>query len=131
MPKKPEYKAISIKEEFAQSIEDFIREHPSLGYRSIAQFLEDSARHRLEDLRSQVKPFPRLEQVNADDNGVKIFDRELHEVIQVYFKPSGVRCGYHQSNSCEHVEFAFKQPDVRKIVAQKRKEGWKLELPEE
>jgi phage terminase large subunit-like protein len=52
---KPEYKSISIKEEFAQDIENFVKENPRLGYRSIAQFLEDSARRRLEDLRSRQK----------------------------------------------------------------------------
>lgn len=131
MSKEPEYKKISIKEEFAQTIEDFIRAHPELGYRSIAQFLEDSSRRRLEQLKAEIKPLPRMEQVNTDENGVKIFDRQLHEVIQVYFKPNGVRCGYHQSNSCEHVEFAFKQPDVRRIIDKKIKEGWKIEVPEE
>jgi len=131
MPRKLEYRGISIKEEFASSIETFIKEHPELGYRSIAQFLEDSSRRRLEQLRAEIKPLPRLEQINADEDGVKIFDRQLHEVIQVYFKPSGVRCGYHQSNSCEHVVFALKEPDVREIIKKKQREGWKIELPEE
>jgi hypothetical protein len=61
MTKKPEFKSISIKEEFAESIEEFIREHPTLGYRSIAQFLEDSGRRRLEQLKLEVKPLPRFE----------------------------------------------------------------------
>lgn len=130
MPTEPEYKKISVKEEFAQTIEDFIRAHPELGYRSIAQFLEDSSRRRLEQLRAEIKPLPRLEKVNSDENGIKIFDRQLHEVIQVYIKPTGVRCGYHQSNSCEHVHFAFEQSEVRELIAKKSREGWKIELPE-
>ena len=58
MSKKPEFKSVSVKEEFAESIEEFIYQHPSLGYRSIAQFLEDSARRRLEELKAQVKTIP-------------------------------------------------------------------------
>ena len=126
-----EYTGVSIKEEFAQSVEDFIKDHQTLGYRTLTQFIEDATRRRLEELKAEVKALPRLEQVNTDDNGIKIFDRQLHEVIQVYFKPSGVRCGYHQSNSCEHVIFAFKQSEVKKIIDKKIKEGWQIDLPDE
>jgi hypothetical protein len=126
MSKKPEYKAISIKEEFAQSIEDFIGEHPTFGYRSIAQFLEDSARHRLEELKAQVKELPRFEQVNIDENGTKILDRNLHEVVQIYIKPQGINCGFHQINNCEHTDFALTLKNVRETIRKKRKEGWKL-----
>lgn len=53
--KKPDFRSISIKDEFADDIEKFIQRHPQLGYRSIASFLEDSARRRLEELR---RPIP-------------------------------------------------------------------------
>ncbi len=52
MTKKP-YTGISVKREFADAIEDFIQKNPQLGYRSIAGFLEDSARRRLEDLKAK------------------------------------------------------------------------------
>jgi hypothetical protein len=131
MSKKPDFKSVSIKEEFAESIEQFVKEHPELGYRSIAQFLEDASRRRLEELKAQIKTLPRFEQVNSDANGVKILDRELHKVVDVYFKPTGIRCTFHQSDSCEHVDFAVKQPDVKRILMQKRKEGWKIDVPDE
>jgi len=131
LPRKPEYTGVSIKEEFAQSVENFVKEHPEFGYRSIAQFVEDAARRRLEELRAQVKPLPRFEQVNSDENGVKILDRQLHKVVDVYFKPNGIRCTTDQSDKCEHVQFAIEQPEVRAILLQKRKEGWKIDLPEE
>ena len=131
MSKKPEFKSVSIKEEFAESIEAFVKEHPELGYRSIAQFLEDSSRRRLEQLKAEIKQLPRFEQVNIDENGAKILDRELHKVVDVHFKPNGIKCSFHQSNDCEHVQFALKQPEVRKTLAQKRKEGWKIETPDE
>ncbi len=123
MTKKPEYKAISIKEEFALTIEDFIHEHPELGYRSIAQFLEDASRRRLELLKSEHKELPRFEQVNTDENGVKVLDRQLKRVADVQIKPSGAKCILDDSSSCEHVRFALSLPEVQDLI---RKKGWKL-----
>lgn len=125
MPRK-EYTGISLKEEFAASIEKIIEEHPELGYRSIAQFVEDAARRHLENLRAQEKIKPRFEQINSDENGVKILDRELRKVIDIYFKPSGLKCSFHLSDDCEHVEFALKQRDVQDFIRMHRKDGWKL-----
>jgi hypothetical protein len=126
MSEKPEYKSISIKEEFAESIEEFIREHPTLGYRSIAQFLEDSARRRLEELKSQIKIPPRFEQVNLDDNGTKILDRQIKEIVQIYIKPNGIVCSLDLVGNCEHVCFALTQNNVKEAIRKHKREGWKL-----
>lgn len=126
MPRKPEYCGISIKEEFAQGIETFIKAHPEFGYRSIAQLMEDASRRRLEELKSQIKELPRFEQVNSDVDGVKILDREIHEVVQVFIKPQGIKCGFHQTELCEHIDFALTQKDVRETIKERKKEGWKL-----
>jgi metal-responsive CopG/Arc/MetJ family transcriptional regulator len=80
MPRKPEYTGVSIKEEFAQSVEDFIEEHPTLGYRSLAQFIEDATRRRLEELKAQYKALPRFDRINGDATGVLIYDHELKDV---------------------------------------------------
>ena len=68
---------------------------------------------------------PRFEQINSDENGVKILDRQLRKV-DVHFKPSGVTCTHDQTSDCEHVHFALAQRDVQKIIRKKQKEGWKL-----
>ncbi|MDH5786747.1 MAG: hypothetical protein OEZ40_00445 [Candidatus Bathyarchaeota archaeon] len=120
------YKNISIKSEFAEAIEQFIKENPQFGYRSIAAFLEDSSRRRLEELKAKETRLPRMEQINCDEDGVKILDRQLHRVVDVTFKPSGIRCNIDDADNCEHIKFALEQKDVQKIVSQKRKEGWKL-----
>lgn len=99
------------------------------GYKSRTEIVKEAVRDLLAKYHIElVQPqLPRFEQVNSDENGVKILDRELHEVVDVYFKPTGIRCRVHQSDDCEHVEFALKQPEVIRIIAQKRrKEGWKL-----
>lgn len=133
MSKEPEYKKISVKEEFAQSIEDFIKEHPTLGYRSIAQFLEDSARHRLEELQNQIKKLPRFDRINGDATGVLIYDRELKDSkgVHISIRPSGIMCDFHQTNCCEHVKYALGLSDVQEMIRKRKKEGWKLDLPEE
>jgi hypothetical protein len=126
MPEKPAYRGISIKDEFATSVETFVNEHPEFGYRSIAQFLEDSARRRLEDLKAQIKILPRFEKINCDAHGCKILDRQMKRVADVHFKPEGIRCGIDLNDTCEHVEFALSLKEVQTIVKKLRAEGWKL-----
>jgi len=133
MSKKPEFKSVSVKEEFAESIEEFVKEHPELGYRSMAQFLEDASRRRLEELRGQVKAFPRFERINGDSSGVMLYDRELkgNKAVHISIKPSGIKCDFHETNNCEHVKYALGLDDVQELIRKKRKEGWKIELPDE
>ena len=121
-----DFKSYSIKKEFAERLEDFVKAHPELGYRSVAQLLEDSTRRRLEDLQSQIKEPPRFEQINIDENGTKILDRKIREVVNVYIKPQGIKCGLDQTDNCEHISFALTLQDVRETIRNHRKEGWKL-----
>jgi len=123
---RPKFVSISIKDDFAEAIETFIDQHPTLGYRSIAQFLEDSARRRLEEIQSQIKELPRFEKINSDENGVKILDRKIHRVVDIYFKPNGAKCSLDQTDVCEHIDFALTQKDVKEIIRNRRREGWKL-----
>ena len=69
---------------------------------------------------------PRFEQINSDENGVKILDRQLHRVADVYFKRAGIHCILDDSDECAHVTFALAQKDVQKLIRQKRAQGWKL-----
>jgi len=41
-----DYTNISLKKEMMDEIDQFIREYPELGFRSLAQFVEDAVRHR-------------------------------------------------------------------------------------
>jgi len=47
-----------VKTELADFIEKFIEVNPQYGYRSIAQFVEDSSRKRLEELKALRKMKP-------------------------------------------------------------------------
>lgn len=122
-----QYTNVSIKKELADSVKIFIKANTGFGFRSIAQFVEYAVRKRLEDLKV-IGPdiLPRLEKINVDEDGVKIFDRDLHEVIQVFFKPKGILCGYCETPDCLHVEFALTDAEVKEQIRKKRLEGWKL-----
>lgn len=126
MASKVPYRNISIKSEFADDIEKFIGEYPHLGYRSIAQFLEDASRRRLEELKLQIKPLPRFEQINCDEEGCKILDRQLKRIADISIKREGIRCSIHHTDTCEHVEFALSQKEVQQIIKKRKNEGWKL-----
>lgn len=132
MPRKPTYTGISIKSELASEVATFIEEHPT-EYRSITHFVEDATLERLRILKEQMKELPRFDRINGDASGVLIYDRELkgNKAVHVSIKPSGISCDFHQRNDCEHIKYALTLPDVHEMVAKRRKEGWKLDLPEE
>jgi len=64
---------------------------------------------------------PQLEHYNIDGNGVKILDREMGRVFQVYFKPDMAYCEFCETNACKHVEYALSLSEVQKILKEK---GW-------
>jgi len=120
--KEKDFRGVSLKRELVEQIETFIIEFPQ--YKSIADFVHEAVRLRMEQIRGSQKP--RFEQFNYDENGVKIIDRELHDLVQVFIKPDGITCSYHKAHDCAHIDFALSIPEVRKILEKKRKEGWKL-----
>jgi len=133
MPRKPDYTGISIKSELANDVEAFIREHPSKGHRSLTSFVEDATIRRLEELKNQIKELPRFDRINGDVSGVTIYDREMKEVkaVHVSVRRSGICCDFHQANNCEHVKYALSLEDVQEMIRKRKKEGWKIDLPEE
>jgi len=119
------YRTISVKTELADFIEKFVEKNPQYGYRSIAQFMEDAARKRLENL-DVLGTLPRFEHFNKGPNGVRITDRKLHMIADIYFKPDGIFCELDQRDYCEHIDFALTVPEIQDIIRERRKDGWKL-----
>lgn len=116
------FRGVSLKRELVEQIERFVEEHPQ--YKSKADFVHEAVRLRMEQIRATM--LPRFEQINCDENGTKILDRELGEVVQVYFKPQGILCENCQTNHCTHIAFALSQPNIQTQIRKKRKEGWQL-----
>lgn len=125
------YRGVSLQRELVNLIEEYIRAHPEMGYKSLADFVTDAVREKCSELKILVatSKLPPLEHFNISENGVRILDRTLGNgvskgrIIDVYFKPDKVQCEYCGSDDCKHVEFALNIPKVRKILIQK---GWEI-----
>lgn len=122
--KKQPFRGVSLKRELVEQIERFVEEYPV--YKSKADFVHEAVRIRMEQIR--VAQLPRFELVNSDDDGVKIHDREIHQVPQIYFKREGLLCEWCRTKNCVHIKFALDQPKVQTVIRKHRKEGW--DLPE-
>jgi hypothetical protein len=139
-----EYSKISLKKEFMNKIEQFIKEYPEHGYRSLAQFIEDAVRRRAEELRV-FELTPRFRHFNTNENRITIMDKKVGwddkegkrqpRMIDIYVKPVGeyeyeLWCEYCNSNKCEHVAYALSIPHIS--MEPLRKKGWKYrgETPE-
>lgn len=46
------YVKVSLKKELMETIRQFIHDYPEFGYRSLAQFVEDAVRRRVETLEA-------------------------------------------------------------------------------
>jgi hypothetical protein len=124
------YRGISLQRDFVDMIENFIKVHSEMGYKSLADFATDAMREKCEKLGVFTPQMigPPLEHFNISERGVRVLDRTLGNgtargrIIDVYFTPETVLCEYCDSSSCRHVQFALSIPAVQKIVQEK---GWK------
>lgn len=125
-----DYIKINLNRNLAEMLRKFMEDYPEFGYRTLGQFAEDAIRRRADELRV-FDLTPRFSHFNLDDYGVKIGDKKLNlKAIQIYFKPEGIYCEYCQTDSCEHVGYALKQPAIQEVIRRKRLEGWRLPEPE-
>jgi len=100
------YAKVSLKRELTEIIDQFIREYPEYGFRSLAQFMEDAARRRAEDLHVfELTPRFSLSQISPDQ--VTIEDKKLRRLVDVHRKQNGLWCQYCGKPDCEHAQFAL------------------------
>jgi len=131
------YRGITLQRELVNKIEEYIKAHPEMGYKSLADFITDAVREKCEQLKilTPTPELPQLEHFNISENGVRILDRSLANgysrgrIIDVYFKPEGAWCEHCQTNNCKHIQFALTIPKIREIIWKKRAEGWNLPKP--
>jgi hypothetical protein len=45
------FRGTNIKKQLIDAVEQFIREHPEAGYKTIAEFVHDAIRRRIEDVK--------------------------------------------------------------------------------
>jgi hypothetical protein len=131
------YRGISFPRELVDKIEEYIKTHPEMGYKSLSDFFTDALREKCDELKIlapapefPMQAVPPLEHFNIDEDGVRLLDRTLANgesrgrIIDVDFKPDKVLCEYCDSTDCRHVKFALNIPKVQKILSKK---GWKIE----
>ena len=127
MPKKETgFRGTSLKSGLVADIERFIADHPEAGYKSVSDFVQEAVRVRMQEVKKLLPIFPRFEILNADENGTKVIDRELHAIAQIYLKPESIWCDVCERHDCVHIRYALNDTEIQKIIRKRRREGWKL-----
>jgi len=121
--KEDDYSTIRIPKELSAEMDNLIGK---LGFRSKAEIVKEAIRRLLNHYQEVERALPRFEKVNNDENGVKILDRSIHELVEIYVTPKGIQCSYDKTDECEHIDFALSFPEVKSLFKKHRKEGWKL-----
>lgn len=114
---------VKIPQELIDEMDKLIGKH---GFRSRGEIVKEAVRELLAEYAQS--PF---EMLNHSYQGVKVIDRKIRRVADVQFSPEGIYCPVCDAHYCEHIRFALEQPDIQKIVKQKQKEGWKIEIPDD
>lgn len=96
------------------------------GFRSRGEIAKEAVRRLINYYEEKGPTLPRFEQINFDENGVKILDRALHRVADVYITPEEIKCGLCRESECDHVKFALSQTDIQNVILKRKEEGWKL-----
>jgi Arc/MetJ-type ribon-helix-helix transcriptional regulator len=124
------FRGVSLKNGLVDEVEKFVKEHHE--YKNTADFIHEAVRVRMEELRREPankKPLPRFEHFNMGANGVRITDRKIGLIADIYFKPQGIFCDLDKTDTCEHIDFALTVPEIRDIIRKHKKEGWE-KLPD-
>ncbi len=119
------YRGVSLPKELITAVEKFIKQTPEANYSSIADFVSDAIRIRFNELGI----FPgriALLDINANEKGPLLYDRDLKKSVQIYISPKGIKCGECESDECRHIEYALTKPETRELIIERKKQGWKL-----
>jgi hypothetical protein len=121
------YRGVSLQRELVDKIEEYVKNHPETGYKSMADFITDALRKRCEELKILVPTppeLPTLEHLNVKEDHVTVIDRAKKIFADVYFRNSHVFCEACESENCEHVKYALGLPKIQKVL---REKGWVIE----
>jgi len=120
------YRGITLQRELVNVIEQYVKSHPEMGYKSLADFVTDAIREKCEHLKILVpKPEqPPLEHFNVNQDHVTVMDHRARMLADVYFRNNHVFCELCKAENCEHVKYALNIPKVQQLL---RKKGWIIE----
>ncbi len=111
------FKSLRLRRELIREIDGFVQSERAkkLGYRNRAEFVDRAVRDKLIETRAD------MEHVNVQVDHVRIVDFALKLIVSVYFKEEGtVWCDYDQTDSCPHIDYALRLPEVKKALEKKR-----------
>lgn len=121
------YRGVTLQRELIDKIEEYIKNYPETGYKSIADFVTDAVRKRCEELKILVPippELPALEHFNVNQDHVTVIDRRRRMFADVYFRNNHVYCELCKEENCEHIEYALNLPKIQTILSKK---GWRIE----
>jgi len=121
--KEDDYITVRIPKELSDDLDMLIGKR---GFRSKAEIVKEAIRDLL---HQYCIPDGQFRILNHSASGVKVQDRKLGRVTDIQFTPNGIYCPVCEAHNCEHIRFALEQDDIKEIVKQKQKEGWKLPDP--
>jgi hypothetical protein len=122
-PAEDEYTTIKIPNDLVNLMDHLIGRH---GFKSRGEIVKEALRALLNHYCITDGQFAII---NHSATGVKVQDRKLGRVADIQFTPSGIYCPVCDAHNCEHIRYALEQDDIKQIVLQKQKEGWKLPDP--
>lgn len=114
MSKEDDYKTIRIPQELNKKVDWLIGR---MGFRSKAEIVKEALR----DLLVKYSRMSLLEHFDVDEHGVKVLDRRLNKIVDVLFKPEGIRCAHCKKDDCDHVEYVLTIPSVQDVIRSKVK----------
>ncbi len=127
------FKGVSLPEELVKAIKDYIESNPSTGYKSIADFVVDAIRLRLEQLGALPPTFS-LIHINTNENYALFWEEKpggkpggkTGHTVRVFFKDDQIKCEYCDSIRCIHIKKAIKLPEVQEALEKRKKAGLKI-----
>jgi len=122
-----DYRGVSLPKELIDAVERYIKENPSSGYQSKADFVTEAVRLRLEQLGA-LPPTLSLIHLNIAGKYVLLWDNKIGQSIRVYFTEDKVKCEYCDSNRCYHVYYAVNLEKVKKEFERRKQLG--LPIPD-
>jgi len=126
-----DHNTVRLPEDLTDEMDRLIGKH---GFRSRAEIAKEAIRDLLKKYPLPPPQPQGLGRINGDATGVRLYDPKIegNKAVHVSVRDNkGVICDYHETNNCEHVKFALTLSDVQEMIRKRRKEGWRIELPEE
>ena len=118
------FRGVSLQKELIEAVENYLKNNPDAPYRSVAEFISEAVRLRLEQLKAWPPPIS-IMHLNIDGSIVLLWDNIKQHSIHVEFKEDKIFCHFCQSKKCYHVRFTLNIPEVKKEFKRRKRLGLK------